>query len=64
MTAGSGELTVHLERVLPAPRPLVFGMHTEPDQLAALVGSSGFYRSQHRPRRAGRRRVSDRDAAT
>ena len=42
MTAGSGELTVHLERLLPAPRPLVFRMHAEPDQLAHWWGPQGF----------------------
>jgi uncharacterized protein YndB with AHSA1/START domain len=36
------ELTVHLERVLPAPRPLVFRMHTEPDLLAQWWGPTGF----------------------
>ena len=33
---------MHLERVLPAPRPLVFRMHAEPDQLARWWGPEGF----------------------
>jgi uncharacterized protein YndB with AHSA1/START domain len=43
---GSGmaldELTLHLERVLRAPRPLVFRAHTEPDLLAKWWGPMGF----------------------
>jgi uncharacterized protein YndB with AHSA1/START domain len=35
-------LTLHLERVLPAPRPRVFRMHAEPDQLARWWGPKGF----------------------
>jgi uncharacterized protein YndB with AHSA1/START domain len=36
------ELTVHLERVLPAPRALVFRMHTEPGRLEEWWGPNGF----------------------
>jgi uncharacterized protein YndB with AHSA1/START domain len=36
------ELTVHLERVLSAPPPLVFRMHAEPDRLARWWGPKGF----------------------
>ena len=36
------ELTLHLERVLPAPRALVFRMHAEPDLLAQWWGPKGF----------------------
>jgi uncharacterized protein YndB with AHSA1/START domain len=36
------ELTLHLERLLPAPRPLVFRAHTEPAELAKWWGPSGF----------------------
>lgn len=42
MTADSGELTLHLERVLPAPRSLVFRASTEPDELARWWGPKGF----------------------
>lgn len=42
MAAGSDELTLHLERVLRAPRPLVFRMHAEPGQLARWWGPKGF----------------------
>jgi uncharacterized protein YndB with AHSA1/START domain len=35
-------LTVHLERTLPAPRPLVFRMHAEPELLAQWWGPKGF----------------------
>lgn len=38
----AAELTLHLERVLPAPRPLVFRMHAEPDRLAQWWGPKGF----------------------
>jgi uncharacterized protein YndB with AHSA1/START domain len=37
-----GELTLHLERVLPAPRPLVFRMHADPELLARWWGPKGF----------------------
>lgn len=36
------ELTLHLERVLAAPRPLVFRAHAEPDLLAKWWGPEGF----------------------
>ena len=36
------ELVLHLERVLPAPRELVFRMHAEPDLLARWWGPKGF----------------------
>ena len=36
------QLTLHLERHLPAPPPLVFKMHTEPDLLAQWWGPHGF----------------------
>lgn len=42
MTARSGELTVHLRRVLPAPRRVVFRALTEPDELARWWGPHGF----------------------
>ncbi len=42
MTADSGEMTLHLERVLPAPRSRVFTAHTEPDELAKWWGPKGF----------------------
>jgi uncharacterized protein YndB with AHSA1/START domain len=42
MTAASNDLTLHLERILPAPRPLVFRAHTEPDLLAEWWGPAGF----------------------
>jgi uncharacterized protein YndB with AHSA1/START domain len=42
MAAASDELTLHLERVLPAPRPLVFRTHAEPDLLARWWGPTGF----------------------
>jgi uncharacterized protein YndB with AHSA1/START domain len=38
----AAELVVHLERVLPAPRTLVFRMHAEPDLLAQWWGPHGF----------------------
>jgi uncharacterized protein YndB with AHSA1/START domain len=38
----SDELTLHLERVLPAPRPLVFRAHTDPELLAQWWGPKGF----------------------
>jgi uncharacterized protein YndB with AHSA1/START domain len=37
-----GEFVLHLERVLPAPRQLVFRMHTEPELLARWWGPKGF----------------------
>jgi uncharacterized protein YndB with AHSA1/START domain len=42
MTAASNDLTLHLERILPAPRPLVFRAQTEPDLLAEWWGPAGF----------------------
>lgn len=42
MAATSGELTLHLERVLPAPRPFVFRMHCEPELLAQWWGPKGL----------------------
>ena len=36
------ELTLHLERVLPASPSLVFKMHSEPDLLARWWGPKGF----------------------
>lgn len=36
------KLTLHLERVLPASRSLVFRMHAEPDLLAQWWGPKGF----------------------
>jgi uncharacterized protein YndB with AHSA1/START domain len=42
MIADSGGLTLHLERVLPAPRSLVFRANTEPDELARWWGPTGF----------------------
>jgi uncharacterized protein YndB with AHSA1/START domain len=38
----TAELLLHLERVLAAPRPLVFRMHAEPDRLAQWWGPKGF----------------------
>ncbi len=42
MTADLGDLTLHLERVLPVPRSLVFRAHSEPDELAKWWGPKGF----------------------
>jgi uncharacterized protein YndB with AHSA1/START domain len=42
MAAASEELTLHLQRVLPAPRPVVFRAHAEPDELAKWWGPKGF----------------------
>ncbi len=36
------ELALHMKRVLPAPRPLVFKACTEPDELAKWWGPRGF----------------------
>ena len=38
----AAELALRLERVLPAPRPLVFRMHVEPELLAQWWGPRGF----------------------
>jgi uncharacterized protein YndB with AHSA1/START domain len=35
-------LRVHVERLLPAPAPVVFGMHAEPERLARWWGPNGF----------------------
>jgi len=42
VTAASDDLTLHLERVLPVPGPLVFRAHAEPDLLAKWWGPAGF----------------------
>lgn len=42
MAATSGELTLHLERVLPATRPVVFRMHADPGLFARWWGPKGF----------------------
>jgi uncharacterized protein YndB with AHSA1/START domain len=42
MAAASDELTLHLERLLPVPRPIVFRNHAEPDLLARWWGPAGF----------------------
>ncbi|HET6950027.1 MAG TPA: SRPBCC domain-containing protein [Acidimicrobiales bacterium] len=42
MATTSGELTLHLERVLPAPRPFVFRMHSDPALFAQWWGPKGF----------------------
>jgi uncharacterized protein YndB with AHSA1/START domain len=41
-TRGADQLILHLERVLPAARPLVFSMCVEPNQLAQWWGPKGF----------------------
>jgi len=38
----SDEFVLELERVLPAPRPVVFAALTEPDELARWWGPKGF----------------------
>jgi uncharacterized protein YndB with AHSA1/START domain len=38
----AGRLALHLERVVGAPRDVVFRMHTEPAQLARWWGPAGF----------------------
>ncbi len=40
--ADSDELTLHLERVLPAPSSVVFSALIEPDELAKWWGPKGF----------------------
>jgi uncharacterized protein YndB with AHSA1/START domain len=40
--ADADELTLHLERVLPAPRSVVFSALIEPDDLAKWWGPKGF----------------------
>ncbi len=42
MTPATDDLTLHVERVLPVPRPLVFKAHAEPDLLAKWWGPAGF----------------------
>ena len=42
MTADPAGLTLHLERLLPAPRARVFRACTEPDELARWWGPAGF----------------------
>jgi len=42
MATCSDGLTLHLERVLSAPRPVVFQAHVEPDLLAQWWGPEGF----------------------
>jgi uncharacterized protein YndB with AHSA1/START domain len=41
-TAPANDLTLHLERLLPAPPDIVFRMHTEPELLAKWWGPKGF----------------------
>jgi uncharacterized protein YndB with AHSA1/START domain len=38
----AGELTLHLARVLPAPRPPIFTMLSQPDELARWWGPKGL----------------------
>ena len=38
----SRDLRLHLDRVLPAPRPLVFRMHADPELFARWWGPKGF----------------------
>lgn len=42
MTARTTKLMLHVERVLPAPRALIFKLHSEPDHLARWWGPRGF----------------------
>jgi uncharacterized protein YndB with AHSA1/START domain len=42
MNDGSDQLTLHLERVLSAPRSVVFGALIEPDELAKWWGPKAF----------------------
>jgi uncharacterized protein YndB with AHSA1/START domain len=42
MAAASDELRLHLERVLGAPRPVVFRAHAAPDRFAQWWGPRGF----------------------
>jgi uncharacterized protein YndB with AHSA1/START domain len=42
MTARPSQLTLHMKRVLPAPRSLVFRACTEPEELAKWWGPRGF----------------------
>lgn len=42
MGAQSAELTLEIERVLPAARPIVFAAFSDPDELAKWWGPEGF----------------------
>jgi uncharacterized protein YndB with AHSA1/START domain len=42
MSERSGGLTLHLQRLVPAPPPVVFRMHAEPDLFAQWFGPKGF----------------------
>jgi uncharacterized protein YndB with AHSA1/START domain len=42
MVSDPRQLNVHLERVMPAPRPVAFQMFAEPEQLARWWGPNGF----------------------
>jgi uncharacterized protein YndB with AHSA1/START domain len=42
MADARSEFVLHLVRELPVPRPLIFGMHTEPRELARWWGPKGF----------------------
>jgi uncharacterized protein YndB with AHSA1/START domain len=42
MAGALDQLTLHLERILPAPRSIVFRAHTEPGLLAKWWGPTGF----------------------
>jgi uncharacterized protein YndB with AHSA1/START domain len=42
MRTDSSELALHIVRVLPAPRSLVYRAHSEPGELAKWWGPSGF----------------------
>ena len=56
----AAELTLHVERVLPAPQALVFRMHAEPDLLAQWWGPKGFSAPEHRARHTCWRSLQDR----
>jgi uncharacterized protein YndB with AHSA1/START domain len=42
VAAGSDELTLEMERVLPAPRPVVFAAFSDPNELVKWWGPEGF----------------------
>ena len=42
MTGRPTDLTLHVGRVVPAPRALIFKLHSEPEQLARWWGPRGF----------------------
>ena len=42
MTSAEHQLNIHVERVVPAPRPLVFRVSTVPEDLARWWGPKGF----------------------